>query len=138
MAESLSEAFAELRAMWEMSAEEADQSEATAEQGPAQGEVMTRLRPMSVYQIAPQVERDRQLTLIDVERHTEGREPGYIHEAMDRSQVFMDMLGDHLLEHPAVVCDPQAFRWAHDAHQALFNLYQHLGAYWAVADETVD
>lgn len=49
------------------------------------------------------------------------------HEALHAASIMMDSVDRHLVEHPAVLFDPEAFRLAFDAHTALFNLYQHLG-----------
>ena len=50
------------------------------------------------------------------------------HEALQMASVFMDMVDRHLMTHPTVVSDPDFFRYAHEAHTNLFNLYQAIGA----------
>ena len=49
------------------------------------------------------------------------------HEALHTASIMMENVGNHLLEHPAVLMDREAFALAHAAHTTLFNLYQHLG-----------
>jgi hypothetical protein len=50
------------------------------------------------------------------------------HEALHTASVLMDSVDRHLVEHPAILLDKEAFGLAHAAHSALFNLYQHLGS----------
>jgi hypothetical protein len=50
---------------------------------------------------------------------------GY-HEAFDRTYVQMEQL-EAVLDHIAIMLDPEAYRLAHEAHTNLFNLYQYLG-----------
>lgn len=49
------------------------------------------------------------------------------HEALHAAYMLTDMLSQFLLEHPVVVLNETAWRHAHHAHTALFNLYQHIG-----------
>ncbi len=49
------------------------------------------------------------------------------HEALQMSSVFMDIVGRHLCEHPAVLANPDWYRLASEAQTALFNLYQAIG-----------
>ena len=51
---------------------------------------------------------------------------GY-HEAFHTSSILMDSVERHLMDHPAVLGDPEAYKLAHAAFVSLFNLYQHLG-----------
>ena len=66
----------------------------------------------------------------DGEERLSHNEPGSFgyHEALDRSSQVLNILDNSLMEHPAIVSDSEAFRLAHEAHTAIFNLYQHLGA----------
>lgn len=50
------------------------------------------------------------------------------HEALHTASLVMVQMDEPLLGHPAVVLDPEAYRLAHEAHTAIFNLYQYLGA----------
>lgn len=51
----------------------------------------------------------------------------YDHEAMDRSWMLMENVGEWICEHPAVKIRPKARKLAIKAHKALFELYQMLG-----------
>jgi hypothetical protein len=53
-------------------------------------------------------------------------ETGY-HEALHTAYILMENVESYLLDHAAVTLDEESFRLAHQAHTALFNLYQHLG-----------
>jgi hypothetical protein len=48
------------------------------------------------------------------------------HEAVHTTSLYMDDVGRNVMEHPAVLMDKDAFALAHQAHTALFNLYQYL------------
>ena len=49
------------------------------------------------------------------------------HEALQMASVFMDSVGRHLCEHPAVLANPDWYRLASEAQTALFDLYQAIG-----------
>ncbi|MGM4982353.1 MULTISPECIES: hypothetical protein [Rhizobium] len=49
------------------------------------------------------------------------------HEAMHTTSLMLDMTDDHLLQHPAIVADPEFYRLAGEVHEALFALYQAIG-----------
>lgn len=49
------------------------------------------------------------------------------HEAMHTTSLMLDMTDDHLLQHPAIVADPDFYRLAGEVHEALFALYQAIG-----------
>ena len=56
------------------------------------------------------------------------RKHGYSeHEALDRTWVFLDGFEGMVLEHRVVKRNAKAKRLAEAAHQAMFDLYQHLG-----------
>lgn len=50
------------------------------------------------------------------------------HEALDRTFLAADMLGNWLLEHPSIVLNAEWFRLADEAHTKLMDLYQAIGA----------
>lgn len=50
------------------------------------------------------------------------------HEALHASSMIMHMVDSHLLDHGAIALDKDLFRYASEAHTALFNLYQAIGA----------
>ncbi|MCF3638739.1 hypothetical protein LXM94_01975 [Rhizobium sp. TRM95111] len=50
------------------------------------------------------------------------------HEATHTASIVLDLLDQHLVAHPAIVGDAQWFRLASRASEALFNLYQAMGA----------
>lgn len=56
--------------------------------------------------------------------------PGSIgfHEATHTASIVLDLLDQHLLRHPAITANPEWFRYASRASEALFNLYQSMGA----------
>ncbi|AVA22980.1 hypothetical protein ACXHXG_12635 [Rhizobium sp. LEGMi198b] len=49
------------------------------------------------------------------------------HEAMHTTSLMLDMTDDHLLQHPAILANPEFYRLAGDVHEALFALYQAIG-----------
>lgn len=49
------------------------------------------------------------------------------HEALQMASVFQDMVSSHLLDHPAVLMDEQAYRLAYKAQEYLYHTYQRLG-----------
>ena len=50
------------------------------------------------------------------------------HEALHTASIFMDMVARDLCEHRAVEGDTKRLKLAEKAHQALFDLYQLIGA----------
>lgn len=66
----------------------------------------------------------------DVSEMAEHNRPGTFgaHEALHTAAIIMDLHAGRLLDHPAVLTDPQAYRLAARAHEFLFDLYQYLGA----------
>lgn len=50
------------------------------------------------------------------------------HEALDRSSIITNLVGDWLLEHPSIVANAEWFRLADEAHTKLMDLYQAIGA----------
>lgn len=80
-------------------------------------------------------ERVRQLELLAGERQTTSAEllghyaPGTFgfHEAAHTASLILDLVDERLLQHPAIVGNPECFRMAARASEALFNLYQTLG-----------
>lgn len=49
------------------------------------------------------------------------------HEAMHTVSIMLDMTDDLLLQHPAILANPDFYRLAGDVHEALFALYQAIG-----------
>ncbi|MEF0940793.1 hypothetical protein [Rhizobium sp. BR 362] len=49
------------------------------------------------------------------------------HEAMHTTSLMLDMTDDHLLQHPAILADPEFYRLAGEVHEAIFALYQAIG-----------
>ncbi|MDF1634883.1 hypothetical protein [Mycoplana sp. MJR14] len=50
------------------------------------------------------------------------------HEATHTASIVLDLVDQHLLHHPAIAANPEWFRHASKASEALFNLYQSMGA----------
>ncbi|MBB4287863.1 hypothetical protein [Roseospira goensis] len=50
------------------------------------------------------------------------------HEALHMASFLMESVDGSVLEHPAVVLNPEWFALAAQAHDALFALYQAIGA----------
>lgn len=86
-----------------------------------------------------EIEEHRQeaINLWSTEDEQGNADPGYVlednlpgtfsyHEALHTAHVLASSVDAHLLEHKAVVLDPDAFKLAHEAHTALVNLYSHL------------
>jgi hypothetical protein len=49
-------------------------------------------------------------------------------EALHTAYIFGENVSGYLARHPCVALDPEAYRFAHAAMTALFNLYQRIGA----------
>ena len=50
------------------------------------------------------------------------------HEAVHTASIVLDLVDDQLLHHPAIAGNTEWFRLAARASEALFNLYQSMGA----------
>ncbi len=50
------------------------------------------------------------------------------HEAVHTASIVLDLVDDQLLHHPAIAGNSEWFRLAARASEALFNLYQSMGA----------
>lgn len=50
------------------------------------------------------------------------------HEAVHAASIVLDLVDDQLLHHPAIAGNDEWFRLAARASEALFNLYQSMGA----------
>jgi len=59
-----------------------------------------------------------------------GFEPGTFggHELLDRTHLVLNLIDEHILDHPACVRDPAWYALANRAFEALFELYQKVGA----------
>ncbi|MFC3074193.1 hypothetical protein [Shinella pollutisoli] len=88
-------------------------------------------------------ERLKQLDLLAGEREMTPAEllghyaPGTFgfHEAASTASLILDLVDERLLQHPAIAGNPDCFRLAARASEALFNLYQTLGAVQIAAHE---
>ena len=49
------------------------------------------------------------------------------HEALHTASVLAAVVEEHLVDHPAIVLDPECFRLASRAAEALADLYQAIG-----------
>ncbi|WP_417819612.1 hypothetical protein [Terasakiella sp.] len=65
-----------------------------------------------------------------VEELIEQSKPGSFacHAALHTTYLVMDLIARELLEHPSIVGNDQWFEKANTAHNALFDLYQSIGA----------
>jgi hypothetical protein len=50
------------------------------------------------------------------------------HELLDRTALILQMLHEHVIEHPACFQQPTWFAIAHEAAEALNRLYQEIGS----------
>jgi hypothetical protein len=78
-----------------------------------------------------EVEKARLEGLADAESHDpKDFMPGSFgcHEALHTTSILVDSVGRHLLSHPTILHDPQFYALADQAHAALFELYQAIGA----------
>ncbi|QRM55488.1 hypothetical protein [Sinorhizobium sp. BG8] len=81
-------------------------------------------------------ERMKQLEALLRDRHTtsahllDSYQPGSLgyHEATHTTSIILGLVDDQLLLHPAIVANPELFRLASRASEALFNLYQLMGS----------
>lgn len=81
-------------------------------------------------------ERLRQLDILAAERslsppelltHYAAGSFGF-HEAVHTTSIVLDLVDDQLLHHPAIAGNAEWFQLAARASEALFNLYQSMGA----------
>lgn len=56
------------------------------------------------------------------------------YEALHTASVVMDIVDRHLCDHPFILLNKDAYKFAEEAHTALFNLYQCIGVLRSNAD----
>jgi hypothetical protein len=71
--------------------------------------------------------QEREMSVAQLTAHFAPGSFGY-HEALHTTSVLMDSVDRHIAEHPAVLADRELYRLATRAQEALFNLYQLMGA----------
>jgi hypothetical protein len=76
------------------------------------------------------LERIAELEAEDGADWDDGFEPGTFgnHELLDRTYLVMNLLEQHVLDHPACLREPSWYALANRAFDALFELYQEVGA----------
>ena len=70
---------------------------------------------------------ERSMTPSDLLTHYASGSFGF-HEAVHTTSIVLDLVDDQLLHHPAIAGNSEWFRLAAKASEALFNLYQSMGA----------
>lgn len=70
---------------------------------------------------------ERSMTPQDLLAHYSSGSFGF-HEAVHTTSIVLDLVDDQLLHHPAIAGNSEWFRLAAKASEALFNLYQAMGA----------
>ena len=70
---------------------------------------------------------ERTMTPSDLLAHYASGSFGF-HEAVHTTSIVLDPVDDQLLHHPAIAGNTEWFRLAARASEALFNLYQSMGA----------
>lgn len=70
---------------------------------------------------------ERTLTPPELLTHFSSGSFGF-HEAVHTTSIVLDLVDDQLLHHPAIAGNSEWFRLAARASEALFNLYQSMGA----------
>lgn len=70
---------------------------------------------------------ERSMTPSDLLAHYASGSFGF-HEAVHTTSIVLDLVDDQLLHHPAIAGNDEWFRLAAKASEALFNLYQSMGA----------
>lgn len=70
---------------------------------------------------------ERNLTAPELMAYYESGSFGF-HEAVHTTSIVLDLVDEQLLHHPAIAGNPEWFRMAARASEALFNLYQSMGA----------
>ncbi|MBL0375209.1 hypothetical protein JJB09_24645 [Rhizobium sp. KVB221] len=81
--------------------------------------------------MAEESEQERLASLAKAEiENAEAFLPGSFgcHEALHAASIMTDAVARNLLEHEAILLDPEFYRLASAAHTALFDLYQAIGA----------
>jgi hypothetical protein len=80
------------------------------------------------------VEQERQRSLAERDADEPGWRERYVpgtfgcHEAMHVASIFADDVGERLLDHGAIIQNPEWYALANRAFQALADLYQAIGA----------
>lgn len=75
-----------------------------------------------------EIERERLIHLEDVEKPEEWRPgTGGCYEVLDRTSMFLDMIGIYILEHPAIVINKDWYTRAWKIHEAMCELYRDIG-----------
>ncbi len=80
---------------------------------------------------------ERSMTPSDLMAHYASGSFGF-HEAVHTTSIVLDLVDDQLLHHPAIAGNSEWFQLAARASEALFNLYQSMGAAqlaWRSTDE---
>ena len=70
---------------------------------------------------------ERTMTPPDLLAHYASGSFGF-HEGVHTTSIVLDLVDDQLLHHPAIAGNSEWFRLAARASEALFNLYQSMGA----------
>lgn len=71
--------------------------------------------------------QERSMTPGDLLAHYSAGSFGF-HEAVHTTSIVLDLVDDQLLHHPAIAGNDEWFKLAARASEALFNLYQSMGA----------
>ena len=70
---------------------------------------------------------ERDYTIAELADHFAPGTPG-CHEALHVASMLCDSVDRYICDHPAVLGDPEWYQLASEAQDALFNLYQAIGA----------
>lgn len=75
-----------------------------------------------------EIEAARKSLLMEVEE-PEDWKPGEIgcHELLDRLNVMNNVFNDHIMDHPACICNPDWFATANHISDLMADLYQKIG-----------
>ncbi len=78
-----------------------------------------------------ELEKERLAALAEAPEHDpEQYQPGSFgcHEALHTTSLLMESVPRQLLNHPTILHDPEFYALTSEAHTALFDLYQAIGA----------
>jgi hypothetical protein len=92
---------------------------------PASDEEIEKARGETLQQLKESAEEDQPWD--DIEAQHQPGAPGF-HSALHTIQLYMDNIERHVLANPAVVLDPDTYRAAYRAYEALGETFQELAS----------
>jgi predicted DNA-binding transcriptional regulator AlpA len=103
------------------------------------GQMGGRLLKLTETVMDNEIETQRQQAIAEILKSEDGLDleelqkrhgPGTFncHEALHTASVALDLFSGHVMDHPSVLLNPEWYRLADEAQDAIFRLYQAIGA----------